>query len=150
MNYVCVPHAYLVPAQTGSRYGSSETGVIDGCKSPCRCWEPNSGLLEEQLVLLITSHLSNSFYLGFQRSESHPFLPLFSQPAVNLELFLDGTFSAQHCLPVHFSRAWMCKDSRVLKRLMSSSSTGAILFPHLQSVWIPIILYCYQYWYYQT
>ena len=29
------------------------TGVIGSCEPPCRCWEPNSGLLEEKLVVLI-------------------------------------------------------------------------------------------------
>jgi hypothetical protein len=27
---------------------------MDGCESPCGCWELNSGLLEEQSVLLTT------------------------------------------------------------------------------------------------
>ena len=26
--------------------------IIDGCEPPCGCWEPNSGPLEEQAMLL--------------------------------------------------------------------------------------------------
>ena len=37
---------------TYSDCGSQKTGVIDGCKLPCGCWERNLGPLEEQLVLL--------------------------------------------------------------------------------------------------
>ena len=28
--------------------------ITDGCEAPCGCWELNSGLLEEQSVLLTT------------------------------------------------------------------------------------------------
>ena len=31
---------------------SPETGVTGGCEPPCRCWEPNSGPLQEQQMLL--------------------------------------------------------------------------------------------------
>jgi hypothetical protein len=33
--------------------------ITDGCEPPCGSWELNSGLLEEQTVLLPLSHLSN-------------------------------------------------------------------------------------------
>jgi hypothetical protein len=32
---------------------------VDGCKSPCGCWELNSGPLEEQSVFLPLSHLAS-------------------------------------------------------------------------------------------
>ena len=34
--------------------GSPGTGVMDGCKPPCGCWELNLDPLEEQPVLLTT------------------------------------------------------------------------------------------------
>ena len=34
--------------------GSKEPGDAKGCEVPCRCWECNPGLLDEQSVFLIT------------------------------------------------------------------------------------------------
>lgn len=55
--YVCVPRACLVPWRPEEVLPSLQTGITVGSELPCRCWEPNSGLLEEQHVLL-TAELS--------------------------------------------------------------------------------------------
>jgi hypothetical protein len=39
--------------------------ITDGCELPCVCWELNSGLLEEQLVLLTTEPSLQPPYLCF-------------------------------------------------------------------------------------
>lgn len=39
--------------------GSPKTGVAGGCELPCGFWEPNSGRLQEQQVLL--GHLYNQY-----------------------------------------------------------------------------------------
>ena len=39
--------------------GSPGTGVIDGCKPSCGCWDSNTGALQEQQVLL-----TKEWYLG--------------------------------------------------------------------------------------
>jgi hypothetical protein len=51
---VCTPHACLVP---GGSIRFSRTGIKDGFKLLCQCWEPNLDRLQEQLVWL--SHLSS-------------------------------------------------------------------------------------------
>lgn len=38
--------------------GSPSNGVTDSRESPCGCWEPNLGSLEEQPVLIELSYLS--------------------------------------------------------------------------------------------
>lgn len=40
----CMPGAWLWPEE-GVRF--PETGVTDGCKQPCGCWELNLGPMEE-------------------------------------------------------------------------------------------------------
>jgi hypothetical protein len=37
--------------------------ITDGCKSPCGCWELNSGPLEEQLVLFFKKKTYLFIYL---------------------------------------------------------------------------------------
>lgn len=52
---VCVVVHYvhaLVYVEARKECGFPKTGVIDDCKQPCRCWELNPDLLEEQKVLL--------------------------------------------------------------------------------------------------
>jgi hypothetical protein len=45
----------MLGAHGGQReFRSSGTGVTDGCKLPCGCWELNPGPLEEQPVLVTT------------------------------------------------------------------------------------------------
>lgn len=45
--------------------GSPGTGVINSYDQPCRCWELNAGLVEEQPVLLITEpSLSISLFIS--------------------------------------------------------------------------------------
>lgn len=39
--HVCVPRAWLVPTEDIRSVGSPGSGVIDSCKLPCGCWEPN-------------------------------------------------------------------------------------------------------------
>ena len=41
-----------IPGTQEKGFGSSGTGVTDGCESPCGSWESNLDPLEEQLVLL--------------------------------------------------------------------------------------------------
>jgi hypothetical protein len=47
------------------------TAVMDGCESPCGCWELTAGPLQEQQVLLISEpslqpHLISSFSRNYQ------------------------------------------------------------------------------------
>jgi hypothetical protein len=53
----------LLEAQRGIR--SSGTGITDRCKMPCRYWELNLGLLEEQQVLLTIEPCFGSTTLDF-------------------------------------------------------------------------------------
>lgn len=46
--YVCVTTYMLCPWRLEN---CVRTGVTDGCKLACRCWEPDMGLQEEQAVL---------------------------------------------------------------------------------------------------
>jgi hypothetical protein len=44
---------------------------MDGCESPCGCWDLNSGPLEEQSVLLTTEpslHPSDSLLMGCENT----------------------------------------------------------------------------------
>ena len=65
-NYVYTNHIRAWCLQRSEEgVGSPRTGVIDGCEPPCRCQELNSGLLEEQPVLLTTKpSLQSSFFGG--------------------------------------------------------------------------------------
>lgn len=48
---MCVSHAYLLPMDVRKSIQSIGTGVMDGCKVLCGCWEPNLGALWEQVLL---------------------------------------------------------------------------------------------------
>jgi hypothetical protein len=48
--YVCLLGMYVCTFAQG--VWSLGTGVTDSFKLPCGCWDPNSGTLEEQPVLL--------------------------------------------------------------------------------------------------
>jgi hypothetical protein len=53
--YVSVHHiCALCPWMPEDSIGSPETGVTEGCESPCWCWDSNLSPLEEQPVLLTT------------------------------------------------------------------------------------------------
>ena len=41
-----------VPSEASEGHQIPGTGVIDGCETPCGCWELNLGPLQEQPVLL--------------------------------------------------------------------------------------------------
>lgn len=42
------------PNKARTAFGAPGIKVTDSCEMPCRCWEPNSGPLEEHPVLLTT------------------------------------------------------------------------------------------------
>jgi len=59
-------HTCSVPARTSMVCLIPQNGVMNGCESPCSCWESNLGPLGEQLVLLSK--------LSLQPCECHLFL----------------------------------------------------------------------------
>lgn len=59
MSYICT--MYVSGAIRGQKMALPGTGVRDGCKPPCVCWEPNSYSLQEQESLPPT-HLSSTLY----------------------------------------------------------------------------------------
>ena len=56
----CTPCACLIPKDQKKAFEASGTGAADGCKLPCRCWEWNLCLLQEQEVLLVTGPISQA------------------------------------------------------------------------------------------
>jgi E3 ubiquitin-protein ligase NEDD4 len=50
--YLFYVYEYTIAVFRHTRKGHSSYPITDGCEPPCRCWELNSGPLEEQLVLL--------------------------------------------------------------------------------------------------
>lgn len=60
-----IPHVCLVPKETRRGYGYTITGVMDGCESPCMCWELNSGSLQEQQVILTTEPCLQPHFIMF-------------------------------------------------------------------------------------
>ena len=50
--FVYIYWVCLVTLEASKGFRSPGTGVIDSCEPPCGYWESNSGLLEEQPVLL--------------------------------------------------------------------------------------------------
>ena len=65
MNYIFLLYVYewfacmcttCVPSTHGA--GSLGARAVDGCESSCEIWEPNSGPLQEQPVLLTSNLLS--------------------------------------------------------------------------------------------
>jgi hypothetical protein len=42
----------VLPAHVPAYQKKAWDPIIDGCEPPCGCWELNSGLLQEQSVLL--------------------------------------------------------------------------------------------------
>lgn len=53
--HVCLHHLHICcPRRPEERIGSCRTEVIDGCGPPSECWEPNTSLLEEQLMFSTT------------------------------------------------------------------------------------------------
>lgn len=62
------PFACLVPAEARGVVQVSWTGVTGSCELLCRCWELNTGPLEEQQVFLIIElslQPHNWFLFGF-------------------------------------------------------------------------------------
>lgn len=59
--YVNASYVHL-KSEEGIR--SPKTGVMDGCELPCGFWELNPGPLQDQLVLLLLSHLPESIQLS--------------------------------------------------------------------------------------
>jgi hypothetical protein len=51
--FFCVPYTCLLPTEALM----PGTGVTDGCRLPCECWELNSGPLHEQVFLTIEPSL---------------------------------------------------------------------------------------------
>lgn len=49
---VCAPRVYLVPTQVRRGHQSPGTGVADGLELLCGCWDPSTGPLQEQHVIL--------------------------------------------------------------------------------------------------
>ena len=51
---------YVIALSSGVSVGQKRDSdpIIDASESPCACWELNSGLLEEQPVLLTTEPIS--------------------------------------------------------------------------------------------
>ena len=49
--YICVACACLVPSEVRRRHGFPGTGITNCCESFCWYWEPNLGLLKEQVLL---------------------------------------------------------------------------------------------------
>lgn len=43
-------HACIHVVPKGARRGH-QTGILHGCKPSCKCWEPNPGSLQEQVLL---------------------------------------------------------------------------------------------------
>lgn len=52
MPYKSVHHVQTVSRRPEKDTGSHGTGITDGCKLTCGCWELNLGHLQEQPVLL--------------------------------------------------------------------------------------------------
>ena len=52
--YILYTMCVYCPLKPEEGVRTSGTGVMDGCRLPCGCWELNSGPLEEQPVLLTT------------------------------------------------------------------------------------------------
>lgn len=83
---VCVPYAYLVPAEALRGHPFPGTGVIDTCESLCGRWEVNLSRLEGQPVLLPAEPALGPFSL------CHSFFLLL---ATN---FSQGPVSSPECL----------------------------------------------------
>ena len=65
--HICVP-CVPVPEETEEGLGSPETSYMSGCEPPCRWWELNLGLLQEQEILLTTGPFLQAkfFFLSFK------------------------------------------------------------------------------------
>jgi hypothetical protein len=68
--WIYVHHVHAVPEEAKEGAGSPGTGVTDGCKPSCGCWELNLGPLQKQDVLLASEpsvqHLPQVFVLLFE------------------------------------------------------------------------------------
>lgn len=62
--YMCVHHVRAVSTESEKGIGASGTRASSGCELPCRCWEPNPGPMEEQVLL---SHLSRPLEAIFMK-----------------------------------------------------------------------------------
>lgn len=62
---IWVIHVYLVPVESTIGVRSCGSGVTDSCEQLSRYWESGPGWMEEQPVLLATSHLSSSDIVTF-------------------------------------------------------------------------------------
>lgn len=49
--FVCVPLVYFSPLEVRKGYMSPGTGVRDDYNLLCACWEPNLGVLQEEVLL---------------------------------------------------------------------------------------------------
>lgn len=58
-HYICIYTTYSPGAQEGKKSGSDllETGVISGCELPCRFWEKNLCLLQDQHMFELLKNL---------------------------------------------------------------------------------------------
>ena len=51
---ICMPVHAWCPRRPEGGTGSPGTRGADGCELPCRCWELNSSLLQEQQLVLLS------------------------------------------------------------------------------------------------